>query len=118
MLRLGARRRHFFFELFAALVQSLQTQLPAMQLNAQLINVARDFGPLRFVFLEPALNFTFFLIAHAAALRRGGVGRDSCGLVATLTRERHAGGGVINDEWRETGFAFENDVAGIIRRSH
>ena len=35
-----------FFELLFALVQRLQSQLPAMQLNGELINIAGDFSAL------------------------------------------------------------------------
>ena len=44
------------FEFLLALVQSLQSQLPAMELNAELIDVARDLRPLRFVFLQLMLE--------------------------------------------------------------
>ncbi|MDQ2824564.1 MAG: hypothetical protein M3R29_03865 [Verrucomicrobiota bacterium] len=37
-------------QLFFALIQCLETKLPAMQLNAVLIDVAGDFSALRFVF--------------------------------------------------------------------
>src|ERR1700730_3227089 len=50
-------RAELFFELGFALVQCLQTQLPAMQLNAELIDVTGDLGSLRFVFGQLALNF-------------------------------------------------------------
>ena len=40
-----------FFELRFAFVQCLQTQLPAMQLDCQLIDVTGHLGALRFVFL-------------------------------------------------------------------
>ena len=41
----------FFFQLVLALVQGLQTQFPAMELNAQLVDVAGYFRPLRFILL-------------------------------------------------------------------
>jgi len=46
-----------FFELRFAIVQRLQSQLPAMQLDRELIDVAGDFGALRFVFGQLPSNF-------------------------------------------------------------
>ena len=39
-------------EIFAALFQCLQAQLPAMQLNGELIDVTGHLGPLRFVLFK------------------------------------------------------------------
>ncbi len=49
MPRLGGFLQ-FFLQLGFAFVQCLQTQLPAMQLDRQLIDITGDFGALRFVF--------------------------------------------------------------------
>jgi len=46
-----------FFKLRFALVQCLQSQLPAMELDRELIDVAGNFGTLRFVFGQLASNF-------------------------------------------------------------
>jgi hypothetical protein len=46
-----------FFELRFAFVQGLQSELPAMQLNRELIDVTCDFRALRFVFLQLAAKF-------------------------------------------------------------
>ena len=48
--KMPALRAQVFFQLRFAIVQGLQTQLPAMQLNGQLIDVTGDLGALRFVF--------------------------------------------------------------------
>lgn len=47
-----AGRAKLFLQLLPPFVQSLQTQLPPVQLDTELIDVTRDFGSLRFVFLE------------------------------------------------------------------
>jgi len=46
-----------FFDLGFAFVQRLQTQLPAMQLDRELINITGYFRSLRFVFLQFAAQF-------------------------------------------------------------
>ena len=45
------------FELRFAFVQRLQTQLPTMQLNRELIDVTRNFSALRFIFFQFPLTF-------------------------------------------------------------
>ena len=47
----------FPLQLRFAFVQRLQPQLPAMQLDRELIDVSGHFGALRFVFLQLSLNF-------------------------------------------------------------
>jgi len=49
-------QRQFFFKLLFTLVQRLQTQLPAMQLNVELIDITGGFGSLRFVFGQAPLD--------------------------------------------------------------
>jgi len=44
------------FEFAASLFKVLQTQLPAMHLNSELIDLTDDFGALRFVFFQAALQ--------------------------------------------------------------
>ena len=53
---LRADRGEFFFELRFALVQCAQPQLPAVQLDRQLIDVTGDFRPLRFVLGQATAN--------------------------------------------------------------
>ena len=55
MPRLGGFLQ-FFLQLGFAFVQCLQTQLPAMQLDRQLIDVTSNFGVLRFVFGQATLD--------------------------------------------------------------
>ena len=50
-----------FLQLGLAFVQCLQAQLPAMQLNAELVDIAGNLGPLRFVLLQFPLQVGGFL---------------------------------------------------------
>ena len=51
-LRIAALRGgQLGLELLLALIQALEAELPPVELNAVLIDIARDLGPLRFVFL-------------------------------------------------------------------
>ena len=92
------RRAQFLLELFPAFVQSLQTQLPAMQLDTELIDGTGDFGSLRSVFLElPSQvgNLGLSFSGHGFAHRNS---RDLGGFSAALTRESHAGRGRVDDQ--------------------
>ena len=52
----GFLRVELRLEIAAALFQGLQTQLPAMHLNGELINATDDFRALRFVLFQAALQ--------------------------------------------------------------
>ena len=52
----GFLRAELRLEVAAALFQGLQTQLPAMDLNGELINATDDFRALRFVLFQAALQ--------------------------------------------------------------
>ena len=52
----GFLRVELRLEVVAALFQSLQAQLPAMDLNGELINATDDFRALRFVLFQAALQ--------------------------------------------------------------
>ena len=59
-------RPQLFFKLPFAIVQRLQPQLPAMQLDRELIDVAGDFSALRFVLGQLPSNF-FRVSEHVCA---------------------------------------------------
>jgi len=52
----GFLRAELRLEVAAAFFQGLQTQLPAMDLNSELINATDDFRALRFVLFQAALQ--------------------------------------------------------------
>ena len=85
----------FFFELGFPLVQRLQTQLPAMQLDRELINVTGHFGALRFVFLQFASHLVRLCQRACVRLRRSW---NSGELAAFLAGQTQSGGVPIHDQ--------------------
>src|SRR5205085_1993237 len=83
------------FELRFAFVQCLQTQLPAVQLNRELIDVTGDFGALRFVFFQ--LSPKLVRVSDRACVWFCRL-RNSCLLSAFLTGQVHARGGPVRDQ--------------------
>jgi hypothetical protein len=99
------------FELLTPFFQSLQSQLPAVKLDAQLINVTGHLGPLRIVFfqLTPELGDTIVrLIVSPRA--NGWDGWHQGRFSASLTRESHSRRRRIHHQRRAAMSAGEGDV--------
>ncbi len=94
------------FQLCFAFVQRLQAQLPAMQLNGELIDVAGDFGALRFVL------FQFPLHVFRNCRRRCFCSWHRCRLRATLTRHRHSGRSAIHHQRTRAMLTGKYDIGG------
>jgi len=80
-----------------------------MELNAELIDVAGNFRPLRFIFLQFPLQIGEFQRRHRAG--GGGRRRDDRWFAAALTVYRHSRGGGVNDERAGAVLALEKEVA-------
>ena len=83
------------FELRFALVQHLQTQLPAMQLDRELIDVAGDLSALRFVLFQFAANL--IRVRERACIWLFNL-RNRCLLSAFLAGQIQPRGRSIRDE--------------------
>lgn len=92
------------FQFPFAFVQGLEAQLPSLDLNVELVDVAGDFGALGFVFFE--LPFQVVDFAGNAL----GVLRNLGGPAAFLAGKRHPRGGGVHDERGGAMRACENDV--------
>jgi hypothetical protein len=75
-----------FLQLLPAFLQSLQTQLPPVQLDTELIDVTRDLGSLRFVFLELSSQIRNQSLRFGRQRFMDGNRRNLGGLSAPLTR--------------------------------
>ena len=80
-----------------------------MQLNAQLVDIAGHFRPLRLILLQFSLQIGEFLRRS----RAGGHGsrRDGCWLAAALAIHGHSGGGGVNDEGTGAVLTLEEEIA-------
>lgn len=92
----AARGFELGLELFLPLVQGLKAKLPAMELDAELVDVARDLGPLRFVLFELMRQ-----IGNPRRAFRGGFDRylrHGRWFAALLTIQRHPSRSRIDHE--------------------
>src|SRR5207248_6292532 len=79
-----------------------------MQLNAELVNVAGNFGPLGFVLLQCPMQIGQLLWRR----RTGGHRRHRNGgwLATLLAIQRHSGCSGVNDEWTRAMLTLEEQV--------
>src|SRR4030095_12082280 len=95
-----------------AFVQCLQAQLPAMELNAQLIDVTRYFGALRFVFFQLALQIGELLRRSRGRARRYHWNKRR--FTATLAVQSHSSGRRVDHERAGTLLALEEEVPCVV----
>lgn len=90
-------RSELGLELLSALVEGLEAELPAMKLDAELIDIASNLCALRFVFLETPLHVGQTGLSLRAFNGAVGIFRNDGGLPALLAGESHAGRGTVHD---------------------
>lgn len=113
--------RDFVGQLLVSFVQGLEPVLPAMKLNAQLVDVAVDLGALRFIFpqMAPQLRQSFLnrprrQVPGSMGLRRMG---HRGGPSATLTSQSQSRSCAIHHQWRGATLAGKKNVALPVCRS-
>jgi hypothetical protein len=104
----------FRFQFLLALVQALETKLPTMQLDAELVDVAGDLGALRFVLLQLMLEIGNFHGIFGSRFDRDL--RNRRRLTAPLAIQRDSGRGRIDYKRSGAIRAGEDDIAA--RRLH
>ena len=108
-----ARLRAFdlLYQIATALIQCLQAQLPAMQLDGELIDVAGDLGALRLVFFQlPACFWIWAVCIVGGACAFSGSFRDTGWQTAPLTRKTKSGRGRIDHQGGGAMAARESNV--------
>src|SRR5438477_7858864 len=97
-----------FVQLGLAFVQRLQAQLPAMNLNAKLVDVTGHFGALRFVLFQLALQIGELLRRCRARARRRHWNKRR--LTATLAIKGHSSGRRVDHEWTGAMLTLEKEI--------
>ena len=105
----ATRGGEFRFQFLLPFVQALQAELPAMQLDAELIDVAGDLSALRLIFLQLMLEIGDFHGVFARGFERCVWYRGW--FSALLAIKGHPGGRGVYDERSGTMPASEDNIA-------